>query len=130
VCHWEKNLRTDGCIYLKYLLRHFKIRGFLFTHVIPAVATPPAVTVSNSAFPQLTTFHVFSVIFTAIVKRFADTTNWLDSDILSSAPFWVITQQLVVISYRRFRTPGLLTLEDLTDRLPRNVGKKVPPLAA
>ena len=49
--HWEKDLHTDGDIYLKYLLRHFKLRGFLFIHVKPAVATPPAVTVSNSAFP-------------------------------------------------------------------------------
>jgi hypothetical protein len=50
VCHWETDLRTGGGIYLNYLLRRFKIRGFLFTHVKPAVATPPATTVNNSAF--------------------------------------------------------------------------------
>jgi hypothetical protein len=52
----------------------------------------------------------------------------------SIALFWVITQRVVVISYRRFRQPispifkgqksllGFLTLEDGTDKLSRNVG--------
>ena len=47
-----------------------------------------------------------------------------------TAFFPVITQRIVVISYRRFeRTFGLLTLDDGTDMLSRNVGKKLTLLA-
>jgi hypothetical protein len=44
----------------------------------------------------------------------------------STAIFWVITQRVVAISYLR---SGFLALEDGTDRLSRNVGKKFPKLA-
>jgi len=56
-----------------------------------------------------------------------------------TALFWVITQRVVVISYRRFGTTyqshpqgsrGPLNPEDGTDKLSRNVGKKLPLLAA
>jgi hypothetical protein len=63
--------------------------------------------------------------------------------------FWVTTQRIPVLSYRRFGTTyryhlhgarifyrvkslflfGFLTIEDETERLSRNVGKKLPPLA-
>ena len=58
---------------------------------------------------------------------------------MRTALFWVITQRLVVIACRHFGTTygshfkgllGVLTLEDGTNRLSRNVGKKVPLLAA
>ena len=42
-----------------------------------------------------------------------------------TALFWVITQRVMVISCRRF-----WTLKDGPDRLPRNVGNKLPLLAA
>jgi len=45
---------------------------------------------------------------------------------MRTAPFWVITQREVVIPYLL----GILTFEDVTDRLSRNVGKKLPLLAA
>jgi len=47
---------------------------------------------------------------------------------MTSALFWDITQRRVVIPYRRFRTTFLdfLILEDVTDRLFRNVGKELP----
>ena len=45
---------------------------------------------------------------------------------MTTALFWVVTQQQVVILYRRFET----FLEDGTDRLPRNVGKKLLLVAA
>jgi len=49
---------------------------------------------------------------------------------LRSALFWVITQRVVVIPYRRFVFFfGFLTPEDGTDRLSRNVSKKLPLLA-
>jgi hypothetical protein len=56
-----------------------------------------------------------------------------------TALFSVITQRVVVISYRRFGTTyrsqrqwffGFLNPEDGTDKLYRNVGKKLPLLAA
>jgi hypothetical protein len=49
-----------------------------------------------------------------------------------SAFFWVITQQVVVIPYRRFGTTygALEYLEDETDRLYQNVGEKLLLLAA
>jgi len=65
---------------------------------------------------------------------------------------WVITQQVVVISYRRFGKPigsifkgqesrfhlqwsiiqifGFLTVEDGTDKLSQNVGNKLPLFSA
>jgi len=55
------------------------------------------------------------------------------------ALFWVITQQAVVSPSRRFGTTYrshlqrdfvFFILEDWTDRLSRNVGKELPPLAA
>jgi len=46
-----------------------------------------------------------------------------------TALFWAITQQVVVIPYRLFGTTKVLTLEDGTDRLSRNDGKKLPLLA-
>ena len=63
---------------------------------------------------------------------------------LRTARFWVITQRLVVISYRRFGTTyrshlrgssvlnhfGLLNPGEGTGRLSRNVGKKLPLLHA
>ena len=55
---------------------------------------------------------------------------------LRTARFWVITQSVVVISYRHFATIyrshlfGFLTPDDGTDRLSRNDGKKLPLLAA
>ena len=58
---------------------------------------------------------------------------------LRTAFFWAITQQVMVITYRRFGTTqqsqlqgilGFLTLEDRTDRLYRNFGKKLSLLAA
>jgi hypothetical protein len=45
---------------------------------------------------------------------------------MSTALFCVITQRVVVIPYLF----GILTLEDVTDRLSRNVGMKLPLLAA
>jgi hypothetical protein len=48
--------------------------------------------------------------------------------LLRTALFRVITQRGVVISYRRFVTTR--TLEEGTDRLSRNVGEKLPLLAA
>jgi len=60
--------------------------------------------------------------------------------ILRTALLWVITQRVVVISYRRFGTTyrshlqgpifGFLNPEDGRDSLSRNVGKKLPLLAA
>jgi hypothetical protein len=41
-----------------------------------------------------------------------------------TALLWVIMQQAVAVSYRR------LTPENGTDRLSRNIGNKLPPLAA
>jgi hypothetical protein len=63
--------------------------------------------------------------------------------VLRTELFWVVTQQVVVISYRRLGTTyrshlqgpkirkaeGFLTPEYVTDRLSRNVGKKSPLLA-
>jgi hypothetical protein len=57
---------------------------------------------------------------------------------LRTALFWVITQRVVVISYRRFektyrshpRGSRVLNPEDGNDRLSRNVRKKLPLLAA
>ena len=57
---------------------------------------------------------------------------------MRSAFFWVITQRVVVIPYRRFRTncqpplqgPKKKSLEDGADTLSRNVGKELPLLAA
>ena len=55
---------------------------------------------------------------------------------LRTAPFWVITQRVVVISYRCFSTLApwgwevQVEPEDGTDRLSRNVGKELPLLAA
>jgi len=57
---------------------------------------------------------------------------------MRTASFSVITQRVVVISYRRFETTypshvqGVKNPkdEDGTDRLSRNVGKKLPLLAA
>jgi len=59
---------------------------------------------------------------------------------LGTAFLWVITQRVVVISYRRFGTTcrshlqghifGFLTLEYGPGRLSRNVGKELPLLAA
>jgi hypothetical protein len=66
---------------------------------------------------------------------------------MRTALFWVITQQVVVIYYRRFGTTigpifkgqesfldfhffGFFTLEYGTNGLSRNVGKKLPLLAA
>jgi hypothetical protein len=67
---------------------------------------------------------------------------------LRTALFWVITQRVMVIPYRRFGTTCLLQLkgqeskkkagfllgfftpEDGTDRLSRNVGEELPLLAA
>jgi hypothetical protein len=53
------------------------------------------------------------------------------------ALFWIIAQPVVAISYRRFGSIikgqdyfGFLTPEDGTDSFSRNVGKKVPLLAA
>ena len=40
-----------------------------------------------------------------------------------------VKQQVVVISYRRFGLFGFLTPEDGTDRLSRNIGRKLPLLA-
>jgi hypothetical protein len=49
--------------------------------------------------------------------------------VLRSALFWVITQPIVVIPYRRFGTTYLshllLTLEDGADRLSRNACKEL-----
>ena len=54
--------------------------------------------------------------------------------IMRTVLFWVITQRVVVISCRRFgKTIGpylRMTFEGGTDRLFRNVGKKLPLLAA
>jgi hypothetical protein len=53
-----------------------------------------------------------------------------------TAIFWVITQRVVVIYYRLFGTnyqfhpQRFLNPEDVTDKLSRNVGKKLPLLAA
>jgi hypothetical protein len=55
---------------------------------------------------------------------------------LISALFWNITQRRVIVVYRRFGTTyrshlhGLLTREDGTDTLSRNVGKQLPHDAA
>ena len=57
------------------------------------------------------------------------------------APVWTVSQRVVVIHYQRFGTtflsrleglknPRLLTLDDGTDMLSRNVGKDLPLLAA
>jgi hypothetical protein len=46
--------------------------------------------------------------------------------LIKSVVFWVITQRRVVIVYRL----GLLTREDGTDTLSRNVGKHLPHDAA
>jgi len=54
------------------------------------------------------------------------------------ALFWVITQQIVLISYQcnlsalssGDKNLDFLTLEDGTDRLFQNVGKKLPQLVA
>jgi hypothetical protein len=48
---------------------------------------------------------------------------------LKSMDFWVITRRRVVIFYRRFGL-GLLTREDGTDTLSRNIGKQLPHDAA
>jgi len=56
--------------------------------------------------------------------------------VMRIAHFWVITQRVVVISRRRFGTnyrsifSVFLTPEDGADRLLRNVGNKLPLLAA
>ena len=60
--------------------------------------------------------------------------NWFQVSaamLMKSAVFWDITRRRVVIAYRRFGTKvsvplGLLTREDGTDTLSRNVGKKLP----
>jgi len=57
---------------------------------------------------------------------------------MKTALFWVITQRVVVISYRRFGTTyrsifmgqKFFTPEYVTDMLTRNVGKKLQLLAA
>jgi len=60
---------------------------------------------------------------------------------MRTALFWVITQRVVVVSYQRFGTTYLahlhgsrikenLSLEYETGRLSRNVGTKLPLLAA
>jgi len=51
---------------------------------------------------------------------------------MRTAIFCVITQRVVVISYRRFGTTyrSNLQVEGVTDRLSRNVSKKLAPLAA
>ena len=52
---------------------------------------------------------------------------------IRTAPFWVIMQLVVVISYRHFGTiyrTHLQGVSDGTDRLSRNVGRKFPLLAA
>jgi len=53
---------------------------------------------------------------------------------MRTALFWVITQRVVVISCRRFGTTYRFHLreekEDGTERLSRNIGKKLPQLAA
>jgi hypothetical protein len=53
---------------------------------------------------------------------------------MRSAVFWDITQNTMVIPYRRFWTSYRYyiqgTLEDGTDRLSRNVGKELPLYAA
>jgi hypothetical protein len=48
------------------------------------------------------------------------------------ALFWVITQRIAIISYRLFGTTygPVFMAEDGPDRLSRNVGKKLPLLAA
>jgi hypothetical protein len=42
---------------------------------------------------------------------------------LKSVVFWVITRRRVVIIYQRFQVLGILTRDDGTDTLSRNVGK-------
>jgi hypothetical protein len=52
---------------------------------------------------------------------------------LKTALLWDITQRVVTIPFRRFGTtylshlqwPKILTLEDMTDRLARKVGKEI-----
>jgi hypothetical protein len=59
----------------------------------------------------------------------------LKADTLSSALYWHFTQRIMAVPYRRFGKTfkgqaGCLTLEDGTDRLVRNVFKKLPLYAA
>jgi len=50
---------------------------------------------------------------------------------MRTALIWVITQRVVAISLPMFLGhTGFLTLEDGTDIMSRNVGKKLPLLAA
>jgi len=50
--------------------------------------------------------------------------------IFRTALFWAITQRVVVIPYRRLETSYLSHLKMGADRLSRNVGTKLPLLAA
>ena len=65
-----------------------------------------------------------------VLVSVASSWHFISTYHLRTTFFWAITQQVVVIAYRRFRTtyrPHLhWTLEDGTDMLPRNVGKKLP----
>jgi hypothetical protein len=60
-----------------------------------------------------------------------------DISLMRTVLFWVITQTVVVVSYRRFWTTcrfpssvGFLTPEDGIDRFARNVGNKLRLLVA
>jgi hypothetical protein len=58
---------------------------------------------------------------------------WKQVEWLRTAPFCIITQQIAVISYRRFGTTchfELFNSENGTENLSRNVGKNLPLFAA
>jgi hypothetical protein len=80
-------------------------------------------------YEYLTTQYAFSVQSSSNIRN--NISFWkVSTDVVvnsSTAFFWVITQRVVVIYYRR---SGFLALEDGTDRLSRNVCKKFPELAA
>ena len=78
--------------------------------------TKPMGTVGNSHQPS----RNLGNSVTLLVEQHTVWFQASDAKWLRPALFWVTTQWVVVISYRRFRT----------DRLSRNVGKKVPLFAA
>jgi hypothetical protein len=67
------------------------------------------------------------------IFKFSNHISWTDRRPIS-AIFWDVTRRGVVIIYRRFETTYrshlLLTYEDGTDTLYRNVGKQLPHDAA
>ena len=72
---------------------------------------------------MLLLFVVVVVVVVVVVEEHTEELNVI------TALFWVTMQRVLVISYRRLQD-SLSVLEDRTNRLSRNVDKKIPLLTA